>query len=107
LASRAASSEATTVDEEVTFYPSSVLPPCKYGPALCRNAYFAVSTYNGGDGELLLASVLEQTEDIVANDNARLAAQDIGDAHGCGFWRGRFRLCRSVLFARESRGELK
>lgn len=40
-------------------------------------------TYNGGDGELVLASILEQLHDIVANDDAGLAAEDIGDTHDC------------------------
>lgn len=38
-------------------------------------------SYNGGDGELLLSGVLEESKDIIANDDARLAAQNISDTH--------------------------
>lgn len=51
LLSRAASSEATTVEEEVQFWKKS------------GNAQFMsrlIPTYNGRDGELLLLGVLEE-----------------------------------------------
>lgn len=32
----------------------------------------------------MLASVLEKSEDIIADNDAGLAAQDIGDTHICG-----------------------
>jgi hypothetical protein len=39
--------------------------------------------YNGGDSELVLASVLEETEDIVTDDDTGLAAEDFLDTHDC------------------------
>lgn len=44
--------------------------------------YFGL-TYDGGDGKLVLTSVLEQTENIVADNDAGLAGQNILDAHFC------------------------
>jgi hypothetical protein len=38
-------------------------------------------TYNGGDSELLLLGVLEETEDIVTDDDAGLAAENFSDTH--------------------------
>lgn len=38
-------------------------------------------THNGGDGELLLLSILEETQDIVTDDDARLAVQLFKDTH--------------------------
>lgn len=40
-------------------------------------------TYNGGNGKLVLASVLEESQDVIANDDTRLAAQNIGSTHFC------------------------
>jgi hypothetical protein len=42
-----------------------------------------VETYNGGNGELVLASVLEETEDIVTDDDTSLSAKDFLDTHCC------------------------
>jgi hypothetical protein len=39
---------------------------------------------NGGDSELVLASVLEETEDIVTDDDTGLSAEDFLDTHDCG-----------------------
>lgn len=36
---------------------------------------------DGGDGELVLAGVLEQSEDIIANDDTGLAGQNVLDTH--------------------------
>lgn len=44
--------------------------------------YFGL-TYDGGDGKLVLPSVLEQTENIVADNDAGLAGQNILDTHFC------------------------
>lgn len=38
-------------------------------------------TYNGGNGELLLLSVLEEAEDIVTDDDTGLAAELLNDTH--------------------------
>lgn len=40
-------------------------------------------TYDGGDGKLVLASVLEQSQDVIADDDTGLAAQDFGSTHFC------------------------
>lgn len=44
--------------------------------------YFGL-TYDSGDGKLVLTSVLEQTKNIVADNDAGLAGQNILDAHFC------------------------
>ena len=38
-------------------------------------------TYDGGDGEVVLLGILEETEDIVADDNAGLAGENVLDTH--------------------------
>jgi hypothetical protein len=38
-------------------------------------------TYDGGDSKLLLLSVLEETEDVVTDDDTGLAAQLLSDTH--------------------------
>lgn len=38
-------------------------------------------TYNGGDSKLLLLGVLEETEDVVADDDTGLAAEFLSDTH--------------------------
>lgn len=48
---------------------------------------FMRKTYNGGNGEVVLAGVLEQGQDVIADDDTGLAAQDIGSTHFCEFWR--------------------
>jgi hypothetical protein len=40
-----------------------------------------LDTHDGRDGELLLLGVLEETEDIVADDDAGLAVQLFKDTH--------------------------
>lgn len=40
-------------------------------------------TYDGGNGELVLAGVLEQGQDVIADDDTGLAAQNIGSTHFC------------------------
>ena len=37
--------------------------------------------YDGGNGETLFAGVLKQLEDVVANNDTSLAAQNIADTH--------------------------
>ena len=38
-------------------------------------------TYDGGDSKLLLLSVLEETEDVVTDDDTGHAAQLLSDTH--------------------------
>lgn len=38
-------------------------------------------TYDGRDSKLLLTSILEESQDIIANDDTRLSAQNISDTH--------------------------
>ena len=42
------------------------------------------STYDGRNGKLLLASVLEESEHIIADDDTSLAAQNVLGTHDCG-----------------------
>jgi len=71
LASRAASREATTVEEEVTFCHgvSDIL--------LVRD----IETYNGRDSELVLLSIVEELQDIVTDDNTALAGENVFGTH--------------------------
>lgn len=85
LASRAASRAATTVEEEVTFCISGLVFELQFWNT--KKQLYISLTYNGGDGELLLAGVLEQSENIVTNNNTRLSAQNIGGTHDCGICR--------------------
>ncbi len=39
------------------------------------------AAHNGGDGKVLLPGVLEQLEDVIANNDADLAVEDIRSAH--------------------------
>lgn len=57
--------------------------------AAIRERAIGDETDNGGDGKLLLASVLEETENVIAVDDAGLAAQNISAAHDCGVCRER------------------
>ena len=50
----------------------SQLSPMKSG--VCR-------TYNGGNGKLLLLSILEELEDVIADDDTSLAGQLLEDTH--------------------------
>lgn len=74
LESRAASREATTVEEEVTFCKQSEGRPA--GPLKGR-----ITTHDRGNGELVLLCVFEEIEHVVSNDNTALTAQDILGAH--------------------------
>lgn len=38
-------------------------------------------TYDGGDGKLVLLSVLEELEDVIAVDDAGLAAENVLGTH--------------------------
>lgn len=40
-----------------------------------------IITYDGGDSKLLLLGVLEETENVVADDDTGLAAQLLSDTH--------------------------
>lgn len=40
-----------------------------------------MKTHNGGNGKVLLLSVLKETEDIVTDDDTGLAAQLLEDTH--------------------------
>ena len=73
LASRAASKEATTVEEEVTFYNNFKSVP---GAIEVRKW-----TYNGGDSELVLLGIFEEVQHIIANNNTFLSRQNILDTH--------------------------
>lgn len=70
LLSRAASSDATTVDEEVTFCnPNQRLHPhCRGRGAI----------YNGRNGKFLFLSILEELENIIPDDDASLSAENAG-----------------------------
>lgn len=64
LASRAASSDATTVDEEVTFYNpvrSFSITPARW------------TTYNGWDSKFLLVTVFKQLLNIISDDDTGLS----------------------------------
>lgn len=37
--------------------------------------------YDGGDSEIVLLRILEETEDIIADDNAGLARENVLDTH--------------------------
>jgi hypothetical protein len=74
FASRAASSEATTVEEEVTFYSR------QRGQA--EEGAFAFAD-DGRDGETLLLRILEQVEHIVSNNDTSLARQNVFGTHLC------------------------
>jgi hypothetical protein len=89
LASRAASREATTVEEEVTFFRwQQLVTKLIFGRNREKGeAISSAKTYNGGNGELVLAGILEQGQDVIADDDTGLAAQDIGSTHFCEFWR--------------------
>lgn len=80
--SRAASRAATTVDEEVTFYPQTAASAIS-SPSSPPIHSIIVSTYDGGNGKGVLLSVLEQLEAVIADDNAGLAGQNLLDTH---FW---------------------
>ncbi len=40
-----------------------------------------IGVYNGGNGKVLLLGIVKELEDIIAHDDALLAAQHIGDTH--------------------------
>lgn len=72
LASRAASSEATTVEEEVTFCQRSAFPVAQgAGP----------EAYDGRDGKALLLGVVEELEDIISNNDTGLAGENVLATH--------------------------
>ena len=44
------------------------------------------STYDSWDGELVLLSVLEESKDVVADDDAGLSGENILGTHSCDCW---------------------
>jgi hypothetical protein len=72
LASRAASREATTVEEEVTF--------CLSISCMTRRGGNRFS-YDGWDSKLVLLSVVEELQDIVADDDTALAGENVFGTH--------------------------
>lgn len=65
--SRAASSDATTVDEDVTFCV------CEYLFPLCFCGRQEM-TYDGGNGKFFFLRIPEQVEYIISDDDALLSA---------------------------------
>ena len=81
MASRAASREATTVEEEVTF--------C-HGISDILLIVGDIGTYDGRDSELVLLSIVEELQDIVTDDNTALAGENVFSTHcvfANWFWR--------------------
>ena len=70
FASRAASKEATTVEEEVTF--------CHCQPSY--NSKY-ICTYNSRNGEALLLCILEKLEDVVSHNDTRLTCEYVFGTH--------------------------
>jgi hypothetical protein len=66
--SRAASSEATTVEDDVTFFGHQIVSICDQS----TNFPF-IWTHNRRDGEILLLGVFKETEDVIADDDTGLA----------------------------------
>jgi hypothetical protein len=64
FASRAASRAATTVDEDVQF--------CYILESMGRDKAY-IDTYNSWDSEVVLLGVVEELQDIIANNNTGLA----------------------------------
>ncbi len=69
MLSRAASRAATTVEEEVTF--------CKGLADLLSITRQFCHTYYGRDSKSVLLSVVKELENIIANDNTTLAAENV------------------------------
>ena len=70
FSSRAASSAATAVEDEVTFW-------CPSAGAIGPGDW----THDGWDGKVLLLGVLEKVEDIIAHDDAGLAGEHVFGTH--------------------------
>ena len=97
--SRAASRAATTVEEEVTFY-------------LCQHVFvlitaIAVKTHDGGDGKVVLLSVVEKLQDIIANDDTGLAGEDVLATHVCEVVCCRLRLYDNKIFVGTRKSQLR
>lgn len=73
--SRAASRAATAVEDDVTFYskPMSVL--------LLAHKRVTIRTYNGGNSKVVFLSILEESQDVIADDDTSLAGENILDTH--------------------------
>lgn len=56
-------------------------------------------TYDSRNSELLLSGILEKLEDIIANNDTSLTAQDVLGAHCCSFGGGK--LSRDVQAKKE------
>ena len=65
--SRAASSDATTVEEDVTF--------CHFVNFSWPQDHPPINTHNGRNCKLLLLCIFEKLENIIADDDAFLSAE--------------------------------
>ncbi len=72
LASRVASRDATTVEEEVTFC-HGISCMTRRGEHIC--------TYDSRNSELVRLSVVEELQDIVADDDTALAGENVFGTH--------------------------
>lgn len=68
------------MEDEVTFYFCQLEPQGHTEPPYMAAQDFQ-STYNRGNGKLLLSCVLEKSQYIIADDDAGLTLQHIGDTH--------------------------
>lgn len=75
LESRAASREATTVEEEVTF--------CNTSETISLACRRGASTHDGGNGKLVLFCILEKSQHICPDNNTTLPAENVEDTHDC------------------------
>ena len=46
-----------------------------------KESFLRMLTYDGRDGKVILLRILEETEDIIANDDAGLAGENVLDTH--------------------------
>ena len=68
------------MEEEVTFYNGRRGLALSCFEALGRPV-LACNTYNGGESKALLLSVLEETEDVITDDDTGLAGKLLKDTH--------------------------
>lgn len=59
-------------------------------------------THDGGDGKLVLLSVVEKLQDIIANDDTGLAGEDVLATHVCGGFCCKLRLYYCKIFCRKT-----
>lgn len=77
LASRAASREATTVEEEVTF--------CNRSATAHRTALGRAATHDGGNREIVLLAFLKELQNIFTCNDTALPAENFGNTHCCSW----------------------